>query len=496
MADEKDIPETANFFARRTESVDAAGIASLVQRRTETVFGRVNVEYIIERATLGITLVGSEEEGGEILAHGSLLDYPVPTSGVEPSSWEEWASDNFTGDIRASPMNSLFLHLFVAKGGFQQAAIAEILRIAFVAVPLLQYVIITTPPATSLGSGLQAHFCAWPVAEGQSPPHVAHVAHRHQHFPQLHVRLARVEDADDLMVIFTDYSHDITQDYGPNFLAELIESQDAQHKTIVAEVSLLSRVVVSSCLYTQVGGRAVGFVSVTSEVDLGVLDQSFQLEPYHHLRHPAPPSTESELESQSVQSIDTSDHLHTSSTSLVGGETVEHSTDPSPQDQQKREEGSQNQLASSSSLARLAQIAAATSSKSRLTMSRSKLATHSRTKVAPTSETKVTKSVTKATESGTKVAEPGSKGTESKAKTVDSEISGSKSKVSTSKAKMVESKSEMSESKTKLLPSKSGAARASQSEVTGGVSAAAESQPQVSGEEMEDTTPSEETRWV
>ena len=35
----------------------------------------------------------------------------------------------------------------------------------------------------------------------------------------------------------------------------------------------------------------MGFVSVTSEVDLGVLDRSFQLEPYHHLRHPAPPST-------------------------------------------------------------------------------------------------------------------------------------------------------------------------------------------------------------
>lgn len=39
--------ETEDFFARRTESVDASGIASLVQRRTETVFGRINVEYIM-----------------------------------------------------------------------------------------------------------------------------------------------------------------------------------------------------------------------------------------------------------------------------------------------------------------------------------------------------------------------------------------------------------------------------------------------------------------
>ena len=64
---------------------------------------------------------------------------------------------------------------------------------------------------------------------------MAHVSHRHQHFPQLHVRPAlsvyltcsllcsiisflslcvSVEDADDLMVVFTEYSHDVTQDYG------------------------------------------------------------------------------------------------------------------------------------------------------------------------------------------------------------------------------------------------------------------------------------------
>lgn len=47
MEGEKTVQETADFFARRTESVDAAGIAGLVQRQTESVFGRVNVEYIM-----------------------------------------------------------------------------------------------------------------------------------------------------------------------------------------------------------------------------------------------------------------------------------------------------------------------------------------------------------------------------------------------------------------------------------------------------------------
>ena len=99
--------------------------------------------YTSERATLGITLVESEG-GGEILAHASLLDYPAPWSGVEPDSWEQWTAENFTADFRSSvtnlslsrvfpslslqPMNTLFLHLFVAREGFQQAAITEILR--------------------------------------------------------------------------------------------------------------------------------------------------------------------------------------------------------------------------------------------------------------------------------------------------------------------------------------------------------------------------------
>lgn len=104
-----------------------------------------------ERANLGISLVGSES--GEILAHASLLDYPSVTS-VDPARWEHWTQENFTEDIRASvslpvslllslscmhaicsllprhfqPINTLFLHLFVAKEGFQQAAIAETLR--------------------------------------------------------------------------------------------------------------------------------------------------------------------------------------------------------------------------------------------------------------------------------------------------------------------------------------------------------------------------------
>ena len=41
-----------------------------------------------------------------------------------------------------------------------------------------------------------------------------YVAERCEHFPMLHIRPARVEDADDLMPIFTQYSAEVNEEYG------------------------------------------------------------------------------------------------------------------------------------------------------------------------------------------------------------------------------------------------------------------------------------------
>ena len=49
---------------------------------------------------------------------------------------------------------------------------------------------------------------------GAATPNL-YVAHRHEHFPMLHVRTARVEDTDDLMPVFTQSSEaGVDQQYG------------------------------------------------------------------------------------------------------------------------------------------------------------------------------------------------------------------------------------------------------------------------------------------
>ena len=198
-------------------------------------------------------------------------------------------------------MNCLFLHLFVAKEGYHQSAVAELLRTCFVSLPLLHHIFLSSHSDTQLGPILSAHFSEVPrPSDGGDGETQVWVTYRYQHFPTLHVRCALVEDADDLMPIFQQCSaHQVHKQYGmchvyknasfvmfmhfvgEYFLAELIESQDSNHKTIVAEVE----------------GQAVGFMSVSCDVDVDFLNDCYQLEPFHSLKQP--------LDTDEVQTIST-----------------------------------------------------------------------------------------------------------------------------------------------------------------------------------------------
>lgn len=115
------------------------------------------------------------------------------------------------------PVNCLFLHLFVAKDGYHQSAIAELLRTSFISLPLLHYIFLSLPPDTSPGPVLLAHFSPVPshLTEEETTSSQVWVTHRHQHFPVLHVRSAQVEDSDDLMPIFQQCcANEVHQQYG------------------------------------------------------------------------------------------------------------------------------------------------------------------------------------------------------------------------------------------------------------------------------------------
>ena len=92
-------------------------------------------------------------------------------------------------------------------------------------------------------------------------------ASREDYVPTLNVRLAAVEDHDDIAPIFDSQSENIAASFGDFFLAELIEQQDENHKVLAGSVD----------------GIAVGLMSIGSEVDLSTLNRNFDLSSFNGL---------------------------------------------------------------------------------------------------------------------------------------------------------------------------------------------------------------------
>ncbi|XP_019853392.1 PREDICTED: cilia- and flagella-associated protein 61-like isoform X1 [Amphimedon queenslandica] len=293
--------EGVDYTARRAESVDSDAVSGLIGRETEELFGRLDANAVIEKANLAISLVNKTEK---LLAFAAFYDHPSLTN-VKQSEWEEWLHSTYSIP-QANPMNSLFLKLFVAQGGYTQGALAELLKTVFVAVPLLQYVFIC--PTSNTDSKLLLQFTPLQTLkeekkekeedrEEEREPGV-YVTQRYKHYPMLHIRPAQVEDNDDLLPIIHQYSpQHLTEIYGDYFIAELVESQDSDHKTIVAEVD----------------GRAVGFISVSTDVNLSLLWDHYQLESFHGLRKPSPDDV--------ITTINTLESHKTSSSSMPSSKT-------------------------------------------------------------------------------------------------------------------------------------------------------------------------------
>eukprot|EP00392_Amoebophrya_sp_AT5.2_P005443 g5452.t1 len=91
--------------------------------------------------------------------------------------------------------------------------------------------------------------------------------HKKAFIQPLRIRMARGEDHDSLVAVFDSQSDVVTETYGEFFLAELMESQNEENKAIVAEAD----------------GRALGLCCLTSDVDVNVLAQCFELLPYDNL---------------------------------------------------------------------------------------------------------------------------------------------------------------------------------------------------------------------
>ncbi|CAG5133005.1 unnamed protein product, partial [Candidula unifasciata] len=262
------VGEAVHITARRTESLDAPQILSLEQPWTEKLFGRTNIVNIIEQAVLAITLCDKFED---ILGNAAFVDFPnIPD--VDQAAWESWYNSRYVSG-QVNSLNSLFLHYFVAKKVYALGCGVEIVRTAFNAVADLHFLFLVVPSGHELDPSLAQAFKPMEMNEEKfSDIHILYVCRRHEHVPVLHIRQAFVEDHDDLTPIFNRQSTMLQDTYGDYFLAELIEAQDADMQCLVAEVEKTS----------------YGFMSISTDVNLNLLNECFELIPFHGLRKPHP----------------------------------------------------------------------------------------------------------------------------------------------------------------------------------------------------------------
>uniref|UniRef100_A0A2K5TNQ2 Cilia and flagella associated protein 61 n=1 Tax=Macaca fascicularis TaxID=9541 RepID=A0A2K5TNQ2_MACFA len=291
---------------RRTESQDIYCIKSLIRKFTCKLFGKLNIIYLLEKANLAVTLCNDKEE---IMAQATFLDYP----NWNVAKQDDWVSvfRELDSDIPCTPLNTLFMHLFVAVDEYSVGCCKEILRTVYKAVPELHFIFLIVPSYMSLGSTLITVF----DQVGNIPcltyeeDFAVHICHRHSHYPQLHIRKARVEDHDDLMPIFMCYDTILKETYGEYFLAELIEAQDEENHAVVCEVA----------------GTAVGFMSVCSRVNMQLLHECFDLGPFHGLCFPHPDDV---LEAPQELSVRRSQDAELRSSSQGSQKIVEESQEP------------------------------------------------------------------------------------------------------------------------------------------------------------------------
>lgn len=89
--------------------------------------------------------------------------------------------------------------------------------------------------------------------------------------------MAREEDHDDLAEIFNKQSDVLTSQFGQFFIADLIATQNLTRRMTKGSISE------GKAIVGQVADKAIGLMSVSTEIDYNLLNQQFELGTFENL---------------------------------------------------------------------------------------------------------------------------------------------------------------------------------------------------------------------
>ena len=256
--------------ARHATSRDLAAVEALCELEShilEKHWGPHSLGRLMERSALSCCTM---DDSGALVGFATFHHFPALGDLPAASYLDDVAAMCQCDDLDDwEASKTISLTFFHSEHMHEEEGLREVLKMALNYFPDVERVLLLLPANVPLFKPLLGNFEPIPARSNTDADamnvQVFHTT-RVDNMGEMAVRIAIVEDHDDLTPIFKAQTPD-ADEYGEFFLAQMIQAQDSNNKALVAEVN----------------GRAVGLLSLTADVELSALQDTFELEPYDWL---------------------------------------------------------------------------------------------------------------------------------------------------------------------------------------------------------------------
>ena len=328
LNDSKDDDGSSRFIIKRTEPSDIFYFTNPLYKESKeekltlgynTFFNIKDIEVAYEISTFSITVIDQSDKNqivGIFIFNDTpfallKLEEPDPALPENPGLWEDWFKTNFQEE-KINPKHCLWLIYFVLDKKYIEDN--RLLEKIFLKVHLSLYTTLNSydsvlfllnkmqnqdienyikpneeekneegndPDAdvkvsySAIGTiQSMVNYIYDPIKEKPSDKennYVSYINRRVVVFPIIEIRMGNEYDYDDLENIFKDQTPpETTNQFEDFFIAKLIANQDEDNKVLVG----------------QVNDKAIGMLSISTDINVNFLIKNFELETYDNLLKP------------------------------------------------------------------------------------------------------------------------------------------------------------------------------------------------------------------
>ncbi|XP_050302065.1 cilia- and flagella-associated protein 61-like [Anthonomus grandis grandis] len=252
---------------KRISREQTKSIAKFYNADLQKIFGEV--QTIEEKIITSFTTLGVEDEHGHLAGILSLQNYPnIPA--VAPWGWESVFLTLY--DLpNINPRNTFFIHFMAFDPKYEMFFARPILQYIFKFIMPLAQIMLILPPGVARVECLEqfaVRILPKDYKKSQKIQSIYRIA-RESFVLSYKIRRAVEEDNDDLVPMIDQYSKRLIELYGHYYIAEILtRHKDSGRQIIVAEY----------------GGSAVGVMILNEAVNYDLLNEEFELTPFHGLR--------------------------------------------------------------------------------------------------------------------------------------------------------------------------------------------------------------------